>query len=150
MTLARLSNNFNPSFPFIMDKFLDGNFMGTNFNNFNPESNLPAINIKESENEFQIEVAAPGLKKENFKISYENGRLSISSEKTDKQEEASESENYTHRQFNYQSFVRSFRVSEKLVESNNIEAKYTDGILYVTLPKREEVKPKPAKEIAIA
>lgn len=120
----------------------NGNFAGNN-------SSLPAVNVKETEDEYQIEVAAPGLKKEDFKLSYENGRLVISSEQ---KEENNQEENgkVTRREFSYRSFQRSFSAPENIVNADKIGARYTDGILYVTLPKREEVKPKPAKEIAIA
>ena len=145
MTLARLTNNYAPSFPFFMDKFLDGNMMETNY--ADSVATFPAVNVKETENDFSIEVAAPGLKKEDFKINYDNGHLSIESEHENNETEGAK---YSRREFNYQAFRRSFRISEKLVEAGKIKAKYTDGILSIVLPKHEEAKPKPAKKIAIA
>jgi HSP20 family protein len=112
-------------------------------------STLPAVNIKENANEFSIEVAAPGMKKDNFTVDYENGRLTISSEfKNEK--ETKEGETVTRREFSYQSFQRSFTVTEDVVNADKISARYNDGILHITLPKREEVKPKPAKQIKIS
>jgi HSP20 family protein len=150
MTLARLSNRFFPSFPSLIDKFFESDLMDWNTWNFaEADSTLPAVNIKENDNEYLIEVAAPGLKKEDFKVNYDNGRLTIASEKKQESEQK-DGEKITRREFCYQSFQRSFSVSEDLVNADKISAKYDNGILYVTLPKREEVKPKPVKEISIS
>lgn len=118
------------------------NFAGSN-------STLPAVNVKENDNEYLIEVAAPGLKRGDFKVNYDNGRLTISSEKRVEHEEK-DGEKVTRREFSYQSFQRSFTIPETTVAVDKITAKYEDGILHITLPKREEVKPKPAKEIKIS
>ena len=97
-------------------------------------SNLPSVNLKETENQLEVELAAPGLKKEDFKVEIENNTLLISSEK---QEEIS-----------YQSFYRSFYLPE-YVDESKIEANYKDGILHVTIAKKEGSKKKTAKTIAI-
>ena len=120
----------------------NSNFAGDN-------STLPAVNVKENENGFQIDVAAPGLQKGDFKINYDRGRLTISSEKKTEHEEK-EGDKVKRKEFSYQSFQRSFGMPEDTVNVDKIEAKYTDGILHVKLPKREEVKPKPAKTIKIS
>ncbi|SMO60282.1 heat shock protein Hsp20 [Saccharicrinis carchari] len=149
MTLARLSNNLFPSFPSVFDRFFEGDMMDWNSANFaSTNSTLPAVNVKEDDNEFQIEVAAPGMKKEDFKVDYDNGRLCISSEKKS-ENEVKEGEKMTRREFSYQSFQRSFTVPETMVEGDKIKANYADGILRITLPKRDEVKPKPPKQIKI-
>ncbi len=150
MTLPRLSNSLFPSFPSFFDKFFEGDVMDWNTMNFaGDNSTLPAVNVKENDNEFQIDVAAPGLKKGDFKLNYDNGRLTISSEKRDENEEK-DGEKITRREFSYQAFQRSFSVPENVVNADKIAARYEEGILHVTLPKREEVKPKPAKEIKIS
>jgi HSP20 family protein len=147
MTLARLSNGLFPSF---LDRFFEGDLMDWNSSNYAGEnSTLPAVNVKENDNEFQIHVAAPGLKKGDFKVNYDNGRLIISSEKNFEHEEKN-GERITRKEFSYQSFQRSFSVPENVIKADKIGAKYEDGILHVTLPKREEIKPKPAKEIKIS
>ena len=149
MNLARVSNNWIPSFPSWADRFFEGDLMDWNSANFAGErSTLPAVNVKENENEFQIEVAAPGLKKGDFKLNFKNGKLTISSEKKEEKEEK-ESGKVTRKEFNYQSFQRTFSVPDNVVNTDKISAKYADGILHVKLPKREEVKPKPTKEIKI-
>ena len=150
MTLAKLSNNWFPSTPSIFDKFFDGELMDWNRSNYSStNSTLPAVNVRENSNEFKIEVAAPGMKKENFHVDYENGRLTISSELKNEREEK-QGDKFTRREFSYQSFQRSFTVAENIVEPENIAAEYNNGILHITLPKREEVKPKPAKKIQIS
>ena len=88
MTLAKLSNNWFPSAPSIFDRFFDGELMDWNRTNYSStDTTLPAVNVKENDNEFLIDVAAPGLKKEDFKVNYDNGRLTISSEKKNEKEE---------------------------------------------------------------
>ena len=150
MTLAKLSNNWRPSFPSLFDRFFEGDLMDWNNSNFAGEqSTLPAVNVKENDNEFLIEVAAPGLTKEDFKLNFDNGKLIISSEKKDEKVEK-EGEKLTRREFSYQSFQRSFNVPENVVNSDKIAAKYNNGILHVALPKREEIKPKPLKQIEIS
>lgn len=144
MTLARLSNNL---FPSLIDRFFEGDL--TNWNFASENSTLPAVNVKENDNEYLIDVAAPGLKKGDFKVTYEDGRLTISSEKKEEHEEK-DGEKVTRKEFSYQSFQRSFSVPENVVNADKIGAKYEDGILHVTLPKREEAKPKPAKQIKIS
>ncbi len=144
MTLARLSNNL---FPSLIDRFFEGDL--TNWNFASDNSTLPAVNVKENDNEYLIDVAAPGLKKGDFKVNYDNGRLTIASEKKEEHEEK-DGERVTRKEFSYQSFQRSFNVPENVVNADKIGAKYEDGILHVTLPKREEAKPKPAKEIKIS
>lgn len=150
MALPRVFNNEYSSFPSLFDKFFEGNMMDWNNWNFaGTNSTLPAVNISENQDEYKIEVAAPGMSKNDFKLNYENGRLTISSEKKNEKEEKN-GDVVNRREFSYQSFQRSFTVPENVVNSEKISAKYANGILYVTLPKREEVKPKPAKEIKIS
>jgi HSP20 family protein len=144
--LAKRSENY---FPSIFDRFLNNDLMDWGHSNFSStNSSLPAVNVKETDNEFNIEVAAPGMTKKDFNINFHNNVLTISSEKKDEKEE--KNEKYTRKEFSYQSFQRSFTVAENAVDSEKITAKYADGILTISLPKREEVKPKPLKEIKIS
>jgi HSP20 family protein len=111
-------------------------------------STLPAVNVKENEDGFVLEVAAPGFEKENFDISVENGIMTISATAETKKEE--KEDNYTKREFNYTSFHRSFRLPEDTVDESTIKAAYKNGILEVFIGKKEEVKPKPPKTIKVA
>lgn len=150
MTLKKYENRMFPSFPSFLDRFFEGNLMDWNLSNFAElDSTLPAVNVRENDNDVVIELAAPGMKKSDFNVNYDNGRLTISSEKKDEKTEK-EGEKITRQEFNYQSFQRSFNVPENMVDTDKINAKYSDGILHVTLPKREEAKPRPSKEIKIS
>lgn len=149
MALARLSDNVFPSFPSMFERFFEGDMMDWNRGNFaDRNATLPAVNVIENDDEYRIEVAAPGLKKSDFNLNFENGRLTISSERKDERQEKS-GDRFNRREFWYQSFQRSFTLSENVVNTGKISARYEDGILYITLPKRDEVKPKPAKAIKI-
>lgn len=148
-TLAKLSNTAFPSLPSLFDRFFDGDLMDWNRGNYSGNNmTLPAVNVKENDHAFLIEVAAPGLKKNDFQVNYDNGRLTISSERSNEKEEK-EGEKITRREFSYQSFQRSFTIAENVVDAEKIAANYENGILHINLPKREEVKPKPAKVIQI-
>ena len=99
-------------------------------------SRVPAVNISESKDHYHLELAAPGLKKEDFKLSLERKVLSISVEQ---QSQHSEVRNYNKREFSYSSFVRSFTLPDA-ADENGIEAKYVDGVLCIDIAKREEAK----------
>jgi HSP20 family protein len=138
---------FSSGFPSLFDRFFDGERMDRINPDYSPaDANLPMVNIKENADEYLIEVAAPGMKKNDFKITYDNGKLTISS---DKKEEVQDGVSYMRREYTFHSFQRSFDVSEDLVDGGKIHANYNDGILQITLPKREEAKPKPGREISI-
>ncbi len=144
--LAKRNENYLPSF---IDRFFNNDLMDWGLSNFSStNTSLPMVNVKETNDEFVIELAAPGMNKEDFKISFKNNVITISSEKENNKEE--KKENYTRREFSYQSFQRSFTVPENAVKSDKIAANYKNGILEITLPKREEVKPQPEREIKIS
>lgn len=137
-----------PAFPSLVNRFFNDDFFQS-YNQVAGKSefhNLPAVNVKESEGNFQLELAAPGLKKEDFKVSVHENRLIISVKKESQNEE--KAEKYSRKEFSYSSFQRAF-VLPKTVDGEKIEASYTDGILYLTLPKKEEAKAQP-REISIA
>ena len=146
MTLARRNENYFPSF---IDRFFNNELMDWGTSNFSrTNTSLPAVNVKETDDDYFIEVAAPGMTKKDFSINFQNNILTISSEK--QEEKKDDDDNYTRREFSYQSFQRSFTVPGNDVDSDKISASYNDGILNIKLPKREEVKPKPAREIKIS
>lgn len=107
---------------------------------------IPAVNVKETEKEFLLEVAAPGMKKDDFKLEVKEGMLYISAET--KMEKEEKEENFTRREFSYTTFSRSFWLPEN-VKSTDIKAAYKDGILNITLPKIKVEKKAPAKLIEI-
>lgn len=109
---------------------------------------LPSANLKETDKKIQIELAAPGMKKEGFKIEIDNNTLFISAEKEEEKEESKKNENYIRKEFNYHSFFRSFTLPE-YSDEENIEATYKDGILHVEIAKKEGTKKKSGKKIEI-
>lgn len=144
--LAKRSENYLPSF---FDRFWNNELMDWGTSNFSStNTSLPAVNVKETNDEFVIELAAPGMDKKDFKINFKNNVITISSERENEKEE--KKGNYTRREFSYQSFQRAFTVPENAIMSDKIEACYQNGILQVTLPKREEVKPQPERLIEIS
>jgi HSP20 family protein len=127
------------------------NFFGRDFDSFldMPKGAwVPAVNIVQNEKDFSVEVAAPGLKKEDFKVEVEDGILTISAEKKEEKEE--KNKKYTRREYSYNSFCRSFAVPEG-VKAEDIKAAYNEGILKISLPKTGVEKKKPmAKEVKIS
>ncbi|MBY5958391.1 Hsp20/alpha crystallin family protein [Membranicola marinus] len=107
---------------------------------------VPATNIREKDDAFVIEVASPGMKKSDFEVNVDNGVLTISYDFEDNIEK--EGEHYTHREFGYSSFKRSFTLPDS-VDGDQVSAKYSEGILFVHLPKKEEAKKKPARLIDV-
>jgi HSP20 family protein len=145
MTLARISN----SFPSLFDRFFDNELFDWSNRNFSStNTTLPSVNIKESNDEFEVEMAAPGFNKKDFKVELNHDLLTISSEKK-VENETKEGQQFTRREYSYQSFSRSFTLPSS-ANGDKITAKYEDGILKVHIPKKEEAKPKPAKMISIS
>ncbi len=147
MTLIKRNNTSRNSFNGLLDNFFNDGF-GT-WNAFDhAESTLPSVNIKESNEGFNLSLEAPGFEKDNFKVELDNDRLTISAEVKNEEEESNE--RYTRREFRARSFSRSFVLGENLVDGESISAKYENGILNVSLPKKEEAKPQPVKMIEIS
>ena len=108
---------------------------------------VPAVNVVENSNEYKVSLAVPGMKKSDFEIGVQGNMLTISSEKEQTKEE--KDEQYTRKEFSYSSFSRSFSLPED-VKQDKIEAVYEEGVLKISLPKREEAKAKTiSKHIAI-
>lgn len=139
-----LVNRNSILFPTFMNEFFKPDWFG-GMENFNTD--LPAVNIKENEKDFELELAMPGMKKDDFNVEVDDGVLTISSEVNN--EDETREENYTRKEFSYASFRRSFTLPET-VDEDNINASYVDGILRLTLPKKEEALPKPKRMIDIA
>ena len=144
MSLVRFSNQL----PSMVDRFFEGDLFDWSNRNFSmTNTTLPSVNIKENSDEFKVEVAAPGFEKGDFKLELNHDVLTISSEKQI-ENETKEDESYSKREFSYQSFTRSFTLPHS-ADSERIDASYNKGILYVSIPKKEEAKPKPSRMIEI-
>lgn len=130
-------------FPSIIDELLKPDWLG-GMQSFN--ANVPAVNIKETDASFGIELAAPGKTKDDFNIEIDHNVLTISSEEKAEKEETQGK--YTRKEFNYSSFRRAFTLPET-VNTDSINATYENGVLHVALPKKEEALPKPKRLIEI-
>lgn len=139
----------NPFLPAFFDDFFTKDFFDWNDKNFTRlGSTLPSVNLIENEKNFRIELAAPGMKKDDFKIELHNGILTIAAEKKEEKEEKDKEGNYLRREFRYSSFKRSFNMPES-IRQDDIKAKYNDGILTIDLAKVEEKMEKNKKMIEI-
>ena len=137
MTLVKLNpekknNVLLPGFNDIFESFFNDSFISDRM-----VTRVPAANISETSDHFHVELAAPGLKKEDFKLNLDKNMLSISVKQ--RSENNDDQKNYSKREYSYSSFVRSFTLPET-ADDNSIEAEYTDGILKINIAKKEEAK----------
>ena len=107
---------------------------------------MPAVNVKENDKFYEVELAVPGLSKKDFKITAESGILTVSSEKTEEKEQ--KEKDYTRKEFEYSSFSRSFTLPEN-VNEEDIKAAYEDGILKLSIAKHQMSQPKAKKAIEV-
>jgi len=140
MSTIQRNRNF---LPFLSRFWDDDDFFNRGIMNWGPsnfsDSNttLPAVNIRETDDNYVVEMAAPGMKKEDFKIELDNNLLTISAEKTEEHEENGK-EKYSRKEFSYQSFQRSFNLPKEVVDEEKIEAHYKDGVLHLIIPKKNK------------
>ena len=134
------------SFPSLAEEFF-GRDLFNDLMGWNREFTIPSVNIAEKNQGYFIEVAAPGLSKDDFKIDLEDHVLTISSKKEEKKED--KSENFIRREFNYTSFSRSFTLPE-WVNEEKISASQKDGVITIELPRKDESKARLSKSIKIA
>ncbi len=143
MNLIKRSNSFD--FPLFMDEFLKPDWFGGQNQVIH---NLPSVNIEDLETEFRIDFAVPGMKRDDFTIEIENNQLTISTKSNSETEERIENGNFTRREFNFSAFKRVFTLP-KSINIDEINANYENGLLKVSLPKKEEALPKPKRLIEI-
>lgn len=144
------NNNSNQNFPTLsnwLEDIFNRDDSSVFTSNYNTGITLPKVNIKETADAFMVEMAVPGLKKSDFQLDIDNQTLSISTER--KEESEHREDNYTRREFGYSSFKRIFTLPDS-VNDEKINANYQDGILNIHLPKKEEAKQKPARNIKIS
>lgn len=139
---SRLGNSLFPVFNQLLSDFWNNDDLLSRTTQF-----VPAANIKENADEFIVELAVPGLKKEDFNIQVEDNVLRISA--TKQNENTDETTTVHRREFSFHSFERTFRLP-KSADGDKIAATYTDGVLHLNIPKREEAKPKAPRTIQIA
>ncbi|MGB0176575.1 MAG: Hsp20/alpha crystallin family protein [Owenweeksia sp.] len=133
----------------MFDHFFNDDFLNWPASNVSRKwNNMPPANISENDDEYKVELAVPGMQKEDFKISLDQNILSISSEKN--MEEKDEKANFSHMEFQHYSFTRTFHLPENRVAEEDVRASYENGVLSIALPKKPEAKKQSPKMIEIA
>lgn len=149
MTLVKSNLPVFPAFPRLFDDFFTRDLSDWGSRGFsNTQTSIPAVNIIENYDSFHVEMAAPGMDKEDFLIELDNEYLTISSKK-EVRNELRENEQYTRREFSYQSFQRTFHLPKTVVDESKIKAEYKNGVLRIMIPKKEEARALPPRTIAI-
>ena len=148
-TLVKNNRNLFPAIPALLDEVMTRDWLNWPFNNME-RGTVPAVNVRETNDAYELEVAAPGMSKQDFNVKLDNNLLVISAEKEDQHESPGGHDRFTHKEFSYHSFMRTFSLPERLVQGDKIAARYHDGILSITVPKTEEAKVKPPKQIQIS
>jgi len=149
MTLTKRADLF-PRMTSLFDDFFANDNRNWGLNNFSAtNTTLPAVNIKETAETYEVEMASPGMNKEDFKIELDGNQLTISSEKETRDEDKEENR-YTRREYSYQSFQRVFQLPKDVVDADKIQARYENGVLHLVIPKREEAKQRPPRMIQIS
>ncbi len=147
MTLVKFQKP--QTLPDFIDRFFNSDpFFGNDLLRNAATSFVPAVNIRENSEGFTLELAVPGRKKEDFKIELHEQTLTISSEKKEQHEETDAHGKFTRREFGYSSFSRAFHLPHS-IDAQRIEAVYEDGVLRITLAKKEEAKDKGPRQISI-
>ncbi len=150
MTLVKRNGGLISPLPVLFDDFFSRDLFNWGNSNFSyTNTTIPAVNIKETAEHYEVEMAAPGMTKADFKVELDGNTLTISSEKSN-QATNREDERYTLREFSYQSFQRTFTLQKDVVDIDKIEARYVNGMLQLVIPKKEEAKQKPPRLIKIA
>lgn len=150
MTLLKRNASWSNPFPMLFDDFFNRDLFNWKTDNFsNTNTTIPAVNIKETADNYEVEVAAPGMTKNDFTVELDGNTLTIRSERNS-EKESKEAENYTRKEFSYQSFQRSFQLQKDVVDVDKIQAKYENGLLHLTIPKKEDAKQKAPRLIQIS
>ena len=150
MTLTKRNGGLLNQMPVLFDDFFNRDiFNWGNLNFSDTDTTIPAVNIKETPESYEVEVAAPGMTKDDFKVELDGNSLTISSEKRSENQQKDE-ERYFRREFSYESFQRTFTLQKDVVDIDKIEAKYEHGLLRLLIPKKEEAKQKPPRLINIS
>ncbi|MBT8296340.1 MAG: Hsp20/alpha crystallin family protein [Gramella sp.] len=134
--IKRNETNWLPS---VFDDMFKTDWLGGTTNVNSIGTSIPAVNIMESEDSFNVEVAAPGMAKDDFNIELDNDVLTISSEEKKEEESNDKNGRFTRKEFSYRSFKRAFSLPDS-VDSSKISASYNNGVLEIALPKKEEAK----------
>lgn len=150
MTLVKRNGGLLNQMPVLFDDLFNRDlFNWGNLNFSGTNTTIPAVNIKETSENYEVEVAAPGMKKDDFKVELDGNSLTISAESS-KEKEEKDDERYSRKEFSYQSFQRTLSLQKDVVDIDKIQAKYDNGLLHLMIPKKEEAKQKQPRLIQIS
>ncbi len=150
MTIVKRNGNLQRHFPQLFDDFFNRDIFNWGMSNYSDtNTTIPAVNIKETTDNYEVEVAAPGMSKKDFTVQLEGNTLTISSEKETNREQ-NDNVRYASREFSYQSFSRTFTLQKDVVDTEKIQATYEDGVLHLVIPKKEEAKQRGPRRIEIS
>ena len=150
MTLLKRNGSLLNPLPTLFDDFISRDLFNWKTNHFSDSNTtIPAVNIKETNENYLVEMAAPGMNKKDFKVELDGNVLTISSERSTERKEG-ENEKYSLQEFSYESFQRTFTLQKDVMDIDKIEAKYENGVLHLLIPKKEEAKQKPPRLIQIS
>jgi HSP20 family protein len=149
MTLVKRNGNLLNAFPALFDDFFNRDLFNWGQTNYATSgATVPAVNIKETADSFEVDMAAPVMNKNDFHVELDGNLLTITSEQRNESVENDENR-YSRKEFSYQSFQRSFTLPKDVVDVDKIDAKYVDGVLKLIVPKKEEAKQKLPRRIQI-
>jgi HSP20 family protein len=150
MTLVKRNGNQLPTIPSFFDDFFNRDLAEWNRSNFSlTGTTIPAVNIRETKDSYEVEMAAPGMTKKDFTVELVDNQLTIMAEKKSETEIKGD-DRHIRKEFNYQSFERSFILPKEVVDGEKIKAHYDDGMLNLVIPKKEEAKNKQHKLIQVS
>ncbi|MEO6550045.1 MAG: Hsp20/alpha crystallin family protein [Ferruginibacter sp.] len=150
MSITKRNGNSYATFPAFFNDVITKDLWNWGLdNNSNTGTTIPAVNIRENNESFIVEMAAPGMNKDDFKVELHGSTLTITSEKNFEEEIKAE-EKYSRKEFSYQAFTRIFTLPKEVVDADRIEAKYQNGLLNLVIPKKEEAKQKGPRLIQIS
>ena len=150
MTILKRNGNQQSQVPHLFDDFFNRDIFDWKLSNYSDtNTSIPAVNIKETADNYEVQVAAPGMTKSDFNVELEGNTLTISSEKQSENEQ-NDDFRYTAKEFSYQSFSRTFTLQKDVVDTENIKATYDNGVLNLVIPKKEEARIKGPRKIEIS
>lgn len=148
MKIIKRNPGFNSQFQPSFNNLFEEDFFKLNSSPASKWNKLPPVNISETNEDFKVDLAAPGFEKGDFKVKIENKLLTI--EASRKEDKGQETENFTRREFIQSSFTRSFQLPENKISEDEVQASYENGVLSLSLPKKEEAKSQAPKMIEIS
>ena len=150
MTILKRNGQLQSKVPHLFDDLFNRDIFNWGLSNYSDtNTTIPAVNIRETPDYYEVQVAAPGMTKNDFSVELDGNTLIISSEKQS-ENDANHDFRYTAKEFSYQSFSRTFTLQKEVVDTEKIKATYENGILNLTIPKKEEARQKGPKRIEIS